>query len=225
MNRHFLQAMIIAMAALITGCAGTTVKKEAFARPQKLALVTISGAAHGIYTSDDEDAKILADAAPACLSELSKSRNVQLLPAKAALSSKAYAAIKDEGAMFMQQLLPGYKQFTAENEKKNLHALAKELHVDGFVQLYLNYSKSSSGLSIGVINVGSAKPVLGYSLVAVNPDGDIIWRDQIQVEAEEGIFTSYGVGAYSQMIPKLKGLAQNACQQSVKNLTEQIAAK
>lgn len=218
---------VIATMILVAGCAGgPQVKKEAFAKPQKLAIVTISGSAHGIYTSDDEDAKILADAVPACLNELAKSHNIRLLPATAASTSKAYASIKDDGAMITMQLLPGYKRFTPENEKKNLHALAKELHVDGFLILYLNYGEvAGTTVGIGFLSIGSKKPSVSYAVAAVNSDGESIWQDNIQIVGDDGIAAVNGIGNYSYLISKLKGLTQTACQQSVKNLADQIAAK
>jgi len=228
--KTFLQrAMMLTMGMVIVGCAGTSVKKEAFARPQKLAVVTITGAAHGLYTGNDEDAKILAEAAPACLGEIAKSANVRLLPAKAVLSSKAYAAIKDDGAPFMQQLVPGYKHFSPEDEQQNLKALAKEVHADGFLILSLNYDKSESGVGLGLgrigLSIGSVKPVITYVVAGVTPSGEKIWQDMVRVESEDGITTVMGIGSYASLVPKLTPITRSACQQSVKNLADQIAAK
>lgn len=218
--------MIAAVMLLVAGCTGgPQVKKAAFAKPQTLAIVTISGSVHGIYTTDVEDVKILAESAPTCFSELAKSHNIRLLPAKSALSSKAYAAIKDDGAMFSTMLISGYKRFSPEEEKKNLKALAKEMHVDGFLIMYLMYSKSESGVSIGFVQLGSVKPAISYTVQAVNPEGETIWNDQISVTGEEGIGTVMGIGGYSSLIPKLNALTQSACKQSVKNLADQVAAK
>lgn len=226
MKQFLERAFLVAAVITFAGCANTSVNKEAFAKPKKIAVVTISGSAHGMFTSDDEDAKILADSVPVCLGEISKSSHVHLLPAKAALSAKAYAAIKDEGPTFTLQLVPGYKQFSLDTEKKNLHALAKELHVDGFLILALSYSQvQGAGVGIGFISISSKKPSVATSVVAVTPDGEVLWKGYAQIVGDDGIVALNGIGAYSKLVAQLKGITQTACQQTVKDLAEQVALK
>ncbi len=220
--------LVIAAALLASGCASTNVKKEAFAKPPKLAVVTIFGDVHHLFTNSTDDAKILADTVPVCLNELAKSHNIRLLPPKAALSAKAYAAIKDDPSVFMTSF-PGYKQFNAEKEKQNLQALARELHVDGFVLVSLYYSRSSGGIGIGPMAFSSEKPVATLAIGAYNAAGETLWTGNTKKEADDGSFgfSLLGVTAteYSKMIGQLKGLTQIACQQAVKDLAEQVAAK
>lgn len=218
----------IAIAALITmaGCANTTVKKDAFARPPKLAIITIQGSAHGVFTSDSEDAKILADTVPTCLSEIAKSHRIHLLPARAALSTRAYAAMKNEGASIMMQLAPGYKNISVDDEKAHLHALARELHADGFMILYLNYGEDNSfGIGIGPIGIGAKKPTIDVGIAAVDPDGQSIWQGHWHVMGDEGIVTVDGIGAYSKLIGKYNAITRKACDDTMQNLEQQFAAK
>lgn len=224
------RSMLVALIALITGCAGgPQVNKGAFAKPQTLAIITAGGSVHGIYTSEDEDIKILTESVPTCFSELAKSHNIRLVPAKSVLSSKVYAGIKNDGPMFSTLLMPGYKRFTPADEKKNLKALAKEMRADGFLISYLNYSKSESGFGMGFggigVSVGSVKPALTYTVRAVNSDGEVIWDDNITINGEEGITTVMGIGGYASLIPKLNTITRTACQQAVQNLAGKIASK
>lgn len=217
--------MVIALLLLVTGCGGMTVKKEAFAKPQKFAVVTVGGSVHDIYTNSEEDVKILNESLPTCLSELGKSRNFHILPAKSVLTSPAYLAIKDDGPMIMSLLAPGYKRFSPDSEKTNLKALAKQTHADSFLILNFGYARSDSGVSVMGLSISAVKPALTYVVRAVNAEGDVIWGDAITITGEEGIHTVMGIGGYSALIPKLDALTRTACQQSVKTLADQIAAK
>jgi hypothetical protein len=217
--------VIVALLVLVTGCGGITVKKEAFTRPQNFAVVTVGGSVHDIYTNNEEDIKILNESLPTCLGELGKSRNFRILPAKSVLTSPAYLAIKDDGPMIMSLLAPGYKRFSPDSEKTNLKALAKQTHADGFLILNFGYARSDSGVSVMGLSISAVKPALTYVIRAVNADGDVIWGDSFTIRGEEGIHTVMGIGGYSNLIPKLDALTRTACQQSVKTLAEQIAAK
>jgi hypothetical protein len=239
--RKLLQyAAIVAALIAMAGCAGTTVKKDAFAKPPKLAIITIAGSAHGLFTGKADDAKILADSVPACLDELEKSRDIRLLPANAALRKRAYAALKDEGEPFPIQLLPGYKRVTPDKEKSNLQLLAKELHVDGFLVLELDYDKVNGG-GVGVgglfglpfLSVSSQKPAANATVAAFTPEGDIFWRGHVQSVGKDGTIglnvlipdSGATIADYSKLVSQLKGLTQTACQQAVKDLGEKVAAK
>lgn len=240
MKKLVQHAAIVAALITMAGCAGTTVKKDAFSKPPKLAVITIAGSAHGLFTGKADDARILADSVPACLEELSKSPNIRILPANAALKKKTYAALKDQGEPFPIQLLPGYKRVSLEDEKSNLRALSKELHVDGFLMLQLDYNKVNGG-GVGVgglvglpfLSVSSQKPAADATVAAFTPEGEIIWQGHVQSVGKDG---SIGVnliipdsGAtitdYPKLISQLKGLTQTACQQAVKDLGDKIAAK
>lgn len=227
MKTLLVRLMVIAAIALVAGCSGINVKvkQDAFAKPQILDIVTVNGSVHGIYTFGDEDMKILNDTVPVCLNEMAKSHNFQLRPTKYVLSSKAYAAIKNDGPMIMSILAPGYKRFTPEDEKPNLKALAKETHADGFLILSFGFGKSENSVAIMGVSLGAVKPALSYVVRAVNAEGDEIWSDHLVVNGEEGIHTVMGIGGYSSLLPKLNALTRTACQQTVKNLADQLAAK
>lgn len=226
MKMLLARALTAAAVIVLAGCAGTTVKKDAFVKPPKLAIITIQGSAHGVYTSDTEDAKILADTVPACLGEIDKSHRIHLLPAKAVMHAKAYAAMKDQGATITMQLVPGYKKISVDDEKPQLHALAKELHVDGFVLLYLTYGQDTSfGIGIGPIGIGAKKPTADVGIAAFNPDGETIWQGHAHLRGDDGIVTVDGIGSYSTLVAKYKALTQKVCGTTVQDLEKQVAAR
>lgn len=220
-------ALVVVAGILTTGCSANTVKKDAFAKPPRVAVVSVYGSAHELFTNDAEDAKIVADTAPACMDELRKSRNVRFVPLNAVLSAKSYAAIKNNPSVFFQQL-PGYKKFSPQDEKNNLQSLAKELHVDGFLILEVDYSRyRSGGVGIGPIGFSSEKPLASVSVSMFNPAMEVLWFDLSRQSPEDGSFGFSFVGFtatdYPKMISQLKGLTVLACQHAVKDLSEQLA--
>lgn len=226
MKMLFRYAVVIAALATMAGCAGTTVKKDAFAKPPKLAIITIEGSAHGVYTSDAEDAKMLAETVPICLREIARSHHIRLLPARAALHTRAYAAMKDDGATITMQLVPGYKNISLDSEKKNLHALARELRADGFVILYMNYGEDDGfTVGIGPLAIGSKKPMVDIGVAAVDPDGQSIWQGHTHLVGDDGIVAVDDIGSYSKIIKMYGGLTQKACDSTMKALAEKIAEK
>lgn len=234
------RALVVATVIGLTGCASTTVKKSAFTRPPRLAVITIEGSAHGLFTGKAQDAKILADSVPTCLKELAKSRHIRLLPANAVFRKRVYAALKDQGEPFPVQLLPGYKRIAIDKEKKHLKRLARELHVDGFLVLELEYEKVSGG-GVGVgglvglpfLSVSSQKPAADATVNAFSPEGDTFWMGHVQSVGKHGtlgvnlVFSDPNatITNYSKLISQLKGLTRTACQQAVKDLNDKIAAK
>lgn len=215
--------LIIVLLSTLTACTTTNIKKEAFAKPRTFAIATISGATHDMYLNDQEDRKIISDTSSVCFAELSKSKYVRLAPAKAAISAKAYASIKDDGAPALQVLATGYKGIDPAAEKKNLKALANELRVDGFIHASLVYNASSSGISINGLSIGSKKPQYTVLIRAYTPEGEDIWSDYVNGIGEEGITTVMGIGAYSALVPKLSEVTKKACQDIVTNLAKNIS--
>ncbi len=227
MRSLYLITLVLVAGIFTAGCSANSVKKDAFAKPPKLAVVSVYGTAHDLFTSDAEDAKIVADTAPACMEELRKSRNVRLMPLNAALSARSYAAIKNNPSSSFQQL-PGYKKFAPQDEKNNLQALAKELHVDGFLILEVDYGRyRSAGLGIGPIGFSSEKPLASVSVSVFNPAMEVLWFDNARQSPEDGSFGFSLVGLtatdYPKMISQLKGLTVLACQQAVKDLSDMLA--
>jgi hypothetical protein len=223
----YLVVLVIFAGVFTSGCSSNSVKKEAFAKPPKLAVVSVYGTANDLFTNGAEDAKIVADTAPACMEELRKSRNVRIVPLSSVLSAKSYAAIKNNPSSYFQQL-PGYKKFTPQDEKNNLQALAKELHVDGFLILEVAYSRyKSAGLGIGPIGFSSEKPLASVVVSVFNPAMEVLWFDNARQSPEDGSFGFSFVGLtatdYPKMISQLKGLTVLACQQAVKDLSDMLA--
>lgn len=230
-----MAALVVLAGAMTTGCNPNTVKKDAFAKPPRLAVVSVYGTAHDLLTDGKEDARIVADTAPACLDELRKSHNVRFVPLNAVLSAKSYAAIKNNPSAFFQQL-PGYKKFTPLDEKDNLQALMKELHVDGFLVLEVDYSRYTSGgvglssfARIGPIGLSSEKPLASVSVAVYNANMETLWFDNSRQSPDEGSFGFSVVGMtatdYAKMISQLKGLTVVACQHAVKDLSDQLVQK
>ncbi len=225
MKMLFARTLAVAAVIGLAGCASTTVKKDAFAKPPRLALITIEGSAHGVFTSDSEDTKILADTVPTCLHEIAKSRRIHLLPARTVMHARAYAAMKNDGATITMQLVPGYKNISIDKERGHLHALAREVHADGFVIMYLNYGENdSSSFGIGFIGIGAKKPNVNIGIAAINPDGQSIWQENWSVVGDHGIVTVDGIGSYSKLIAQYNALTQQACDDTVQHLEKQFAS-
>lgn len=225
MKMLFARTLAVAAVIGLAGCAGTTVKKDAFAKPPRLALITIEGSAHGVYTSDAEDAKILAGTVPTCLREIAKSHRIHLLPAHAVMRARAYAAMKNDGATITMQLVPGYKNISIDKEKDHLHALAREVHADGFVIMYLTYGENdSSSFGIGFIGIGAKKPDVTIGVAAIDPDGQSIWQDSLTEVGDHGIVTVDGIGSYSKLIAQYDTLTKQACDDTVQHLEKKLAS-
>ena len=226
MNKLYRFALITAVLVSMAGCATTQVNKQAFARRPRLAVITISGAAHGVFTSDKEDLRILKDTVPTCLHEIAKSRHLRLLPARAALSKSAYAEMKNTGATFSTELVPGYKNISLNDEKQHLHKLARELHVDGFIILYLIYGQEDSfGIGIGPIGIGAKKPTADVGIATVDPDGKTIWQTNEHIRGDHGIVAVNGIGNYSAIISRYNALTKTVCDLSVQDLNKNLASR
>lgn len=226
MKMLFARTLAVAAVIGLAGCASTTVKKDAFAKPPKLAVITIEGSAHGVFTSDAEDAKILAETVPTCLKEISKSHRIHLLPANAVMHTRSYAAMKDDGATFTMQLVPGYKNISVDKEKTHLHGLAREVRADGFIIMYLNYGEDDGfTVGIGPIGIGSKKPSINIGIAAIDPNGQSIWQEHWKVVGDQGIVAVDNIGSYSKIIAQYNDLTRQACDDSVQHLEQQFATK
>jgi hypothetical protein len=231
MKQISVKLLVVALIVLVTGCAGmpgtkgASVKKEAFSKPQKLAVVMVDGSVTGFSNSpiesSAEKAKILTDQAMVCMNELGKASNFHLAPEKSVLSSKAYAAIKNDGAGYFSVLSSGYKSFKIANELSNLKALAAETKVDGFIFLNLNYATEKGGIG----GFAGIKPVIMFDIKSVNLAGEETWSDSFKISGEDGIREVMGFSDSSKLIPKLNALTISSCQQTQKTLAEKVAQK
>lgn len=216
----------------LTGCATTSFDKSAFKQPKRLAMVSVVGVVEGLATSDNEDAELLGGVVAASLNELERSPNMKLVPESAVLGSKAYKAIKDEGPGMFQDMARGYKRFDPKRETANLKQLAKELQVDGFVGVMVQYGTAKSGMAVSgfipspiPVSVGRVKAKVLYSVYAFDANGNIFWRDMTELTSDDGITTAMGIGQYKALHPKLTTLTRAACRQVVTRLDEKVAAK
>lgn len=223
--------LLVALIALATGCGsmpgtkGVSVKKEAFSKPQKLAVVMVDGSVMGFSNkpieSSEDKVKILTENTSVCMNELSTASNFNLVPQKSVLSSKAYAAIKDDGAGYFSVLSSGYKSFKIANEPSNLKALAAEMKVDGFIFLTLNYSTQK----INISGFATVTPVIMFDIKSVNLAGEETWSDSFKIAGKDGVKEIMGFSDISQLVPKLNALTKSACQQTQKTLAEKVALK
>lgn len=232
MKHTLVRVGVVAVALAASGCAGLQVDNKAFARPRTLALVTVMGTVSGLATTDAEEKQLLANLVTVSTTEINKSRHVKLAPESAVLSSRAYKSIKDLGPILSTDLAPGYKRFDIDEEKTNLKALARELRVDGFLIVSASYGTKSSGVGIGGIlpvpipvSAGKAYAHVTYIVSAVDVNGNTLWRDQVQLDSEEGVTTVMGVGQYKALYPTLTDLVRAASRQAVGNLNTQLAAR
>lgn len=226
----FRSLMLVLLALWLGGCATTRVDPAAFAKPRKLALVSVSATVTGLGTFQKEDKAIVADLERITVGELGRSRHFRLVSGSAVHNARAYKAIKDKGPILLGVLADGYKRFYPEDEAANLKALARELKVDGF--LFIQAALGSKNSSVGVsgilpvpvpVTVGREKAFIGYFLYAADSEGDIFWRDQIDIDSEKGIAVVMGVGKYGALKSMFPDLMKLANRKAVETLEQKVS--
>lgn len=217
------------LAGYLGGCASTQVNQAAFAKPRKLALVSMSATVTGLGTFNKEDKAIVADLERVSVGELSRSRHLRLVSGRAVQNARAYRAIRDKGPILLGVLADGYKRFDPRDEQANLKALAKELNVDGFLFLQGALGSKSSGIGVSGIlpvpipvTVGREKAFINYFLYAVDTQGDIFWRDNVELDSANGIAVVMGVGKYGALKSMFPDLMKLANRQAVETLDKKV---
>lgn len=222
----------LAILVLLSGCANSKLKKEAFNKPKTLAVVSIMGNVTGLATTDAQDKLLLSNVVEVTFKELNKSRHIKLVAPSSVLSSKPYKAIKDEGAKMTLDIAPGYKRFEPKKETGNLKEMARALKLDGFVVITASYGTTKSGMTVSglgglplPLTAGNTKATASYMVYAYDAKGEVFWQDLVHVESEEGVTTVMGVGNTQALQPKLIDLTQAACRQTVARLDKNLSGK
>ena len=131
---------------------------------------------------------------PEIIAKLGKDKNIQLVPERKVLRSKAYKNIEEDERKIKvlftsdeMNVAKGYK-FVSSPEK--LASLAKSLNVDGVIAINMTFSIQSGkgGFSLNGISLGSKSysPVATVSVRAYDRSGKEIWNDNTTKMAEPG---------------------------------------
>jgi hypothetical protein len=204
-------ALIALIGVMITGCApmaitgSADVNKTAFGAKKKFAVVSINStktfqgeqSISQQFTSNDKIAgtntqPILDKLSPKIINSLGKSKHFTLVPERTVLASKAYKNLMEDDKSFKIMFIPvemnaanNYKYLDFSDEKK-FAKLAKDLGVDGVIDIRMNFSIVSSGWHVAGFGKKSYSSTVGITAIAYNKDGTIIWKDSTMKEAEPG---------------------------------------
>jgi hypothetical protein len=227
--------LIGAMAALLatSGCA-RTFAPEAFRRGMTLAIVTVSSSPQILYTETHVvvtgtgaadtrgsgfkagDAKVVFPATKAAvLRALSHSRQFQITPEEAVLSSAAYASTPVQVNEWTKGMVAarGYKLMF---DKAHGGRIARAVGASGalFVSLEHNYTTLSGRIAADV----------NVMLTAVDRSGQIIWVDYTHVPSERTLDSSSLRVPASALEPLLAESAERGTRTLLARLDEQLRA-
>ena len=231
---------------LFSGCAPRSmIKPEAFGTKKTFAIVSIAGAKHfnagskttkEFFTGYDDSNNtqpILDKMKVDVWKALKKSNHFRLKDPKKVRSSQVYKGLEPDEAVFRVGIFKtkmntakGYKYFS---DKKKLAKLAKELRVDGVIQVIVNLSTRDT--TIYAVGFGAKTTrVLGIiGLFAYDRNGNVIWQDMIQQISEEGlskamILVDTGNINYKKLIPLAEKVAQEGIKKIVANLDDKMGS-
>lgn len=222
----------MAVLILLSGCANSKLKKEAFDKPKTLAVVTVMGNVTGLATTADQDKALLSNVVDVTFKELNKSRHIKLVSPAKVLASQQYKSIKDQGSHKTIDVAPGYKRFDPRKERSNLKKMANDLKLDGFLVITASYGTTKSGMTISAfsklplpITAGKTKAQATYMVYAYDSQGEVFWQDLVLVESDEGVATVMGISNTQALQPKLIDLTQMASRKTVARLDKNLSGK
>lgn len=227
--------LIVFISALLglTGCASQTYKKEAFARNNKFGIVSITGITSGFGFSNQEEETMVSNFEKLITRELGKTRHFKLVSSKSIQNSRTYKRIKGESTdgVFQFKTAPGYKKFDHEDEKENLKQLDRELKMTGNIFVTLSIVKEDSGFSLSgflpipvPVSAGKVHAKVIVAIYATDPNGEVIWSDQIEKITEEGVGHIMGISNFKNLYPQIIDIANNTATEFVKNLDTNLTA-
>lgn len=232
MNR-ILAALLVPALVFLSGCAQQVIKTSELKKPNRFAIVSVIGATSGFGMSENEEIGLLTKVDEVVSKELNQSRDFKLISSALVKQSRNYAAIKADSTdgILAIKVAHGYKKFdiTSESEAPNLKKLMSELKLTGVIQVTAAYTMKNSGVSLSgflpvpvPISVGSASGHVALSIVVVNNNNEIIWRDTIEVTSKDSIGKVMGIGNTAQLYPKLIDISQEAVHTALANLDEKL---
>lgn len=199
--------LLLAALSLVSGCANNKIKKEAFIKPSKLAVVYSAGHIDRRWSGTQaENQRLLRDTTEIVLKELNKSRHLQLVNQNSVFANSHYKDIKDIPPQkdAFSLTAPGYKGFDRKQEHAKLKALAKDLNANGVLTIFMQFDVVFDML-------GRKRPSFGIFVYATDHDGAVIWQDLTHHEG--GDFRDFML------------LAQVSAREITDNLDKQLRAK
>lgn len=232
MNR-VLAALLVSALVFLSGCSQQVIKSSELKKPNRFAIVSVTGMTSGFGMSENEEISLLTKVDEVVAKELNQSKDFKLVNSALVKQSRNYAAIKADSTdgIFTGKVAHGYKKFdiTSESEAPNLKKLMSELKLTGVIQITAAYTMKNSGVSLSgflpvpvPISVGSASGHVALSIVVVNNNNEIIWRDTIEVTSKDSIGKVMGIGNTAQLYPKLIDISQEAVHTALANLDEKL---
>ena len=230
--------LIGAMAALLatSGCA-RTFAPEAFRRGMTLAIVTVSSSPQILYTETHVvvtgtgaadtrgsgfkagDAKVVFPATKAAvLRALSHSRQFQITPEEAVLSSAAYASTPVQVNEWTKGMVAarGYKLMF---DKAHGGRIARAVGASGALLVSLEHNYTTQGAPGGRIAAD-----VNVMLTAVDRSGQLIWVDYTHVLSERTLDSSSLRVPASALEPLLAESAERGTRTLLARLDEQLRA-
>jgi hypothetical protein len=232
MNPRFA-ALLVPALLLISGCSQQVIKSSELKKPNRFAIVSVTGMTSGFGMSENEEINLLSKVDEVVSKELNQSKDFRMVSSSLVKQSHSYAAIKGQSAdgMFTGKVANGYKKFdvTDNSEAANLKKLMSELKLTGVIQITAAYTLKNSGLSVSgflpvpiPVSVGSASGHVNLAIVVVNNANEVIWRDMVEVTSKDSIGKVMGIGNTAALYPKLVDISQEAVRTAINNLDEKL---
>ncbi len=246
-SRHLRRWAVLGLALVVmvalTGCviSPKSFKADAFGKKKRFAVVTIVSSpkisgnsgnssitgmvkAVGKKSGYSADAnKIFKASVPIVMRELKKSRHFTLVPESKIIRSKRYKALEgDPPKILWAKMLvaKGYKYFG----KAKFKNMAKELRVDGAINVSLNYGYGFSGVNIaGAVSAGYHKAQVLLTINAVDRDGNIVWRETVNITSDKKLPAIGESVNFTKLRPLLMQATRKAAKELVKRLDKNMA--
>jgi len=138
--------------------------------------------------------QVLDKSIPTVLSSMSKTNNYLLLPEKNVTGDSVYANTRDSGNSIFgkKNIARGYKRIS---DKKDMALLARDLGLDAAIHVNISYGYSIDGTNYnGLVQVGKNFATVKVDLMAVNQDGEVIWKESDATIAKQPVGGSSQVG-------------------------------
>lgn len=208
-----MRIVAVLLVVLLSGCATSVYKAEAFTPAKRYAVVsiaagedidggspgmgtTLSGLMKAVVSSESgfsaSSAKILEESAPRVVKALGTQNRFTVVPDKTTKANAAFkAAIADEPvtkvAIFQTRfnVAPGYKFFSDEQK---LGELARKMKVDGVICVRLYYKAGESKVGInGMLAAGTHSGNTRMEVWAVDSSGQRIWWDTFSESSKDSV--------------------------------------
>jgi hypothetical protein len=216
---------------LLGGCASQVYKAESFSKPQKFAIVQVTGTTSGFGLSEEEEVKLLSSLEKVLYKEFKHTRRFKLIPPSRLKRSRSYRALKGESTdgLMTMKTASGYKKFDYNEKSEAMRKLRKELKLTGTVSVMASFSKSDSSVYLSgflpvpvPVSAGTTHGLVGLNIVAMDDKDQVIWQDFIQKETEEGVGNIMGISNFGKLYPHLIDTVQLAAREAITNLEKNV---